>query len=677
MLLFAFVAAGYSAFACALGWRYEHRLMQRSGYVSAFASVGALSVLILILIRALSLSDFSFAYVSQYSSRTLPWHYAISALWVGQAGSLLLWSWFLGVVALLYRFWPRKQNDHTQDVAFAVLLTYLVFLMVIMIFGADPMEASLSIAQEGAGMSPSLQHPAMLIHPPVVFLGYAIWAVPFALAISALLTGQINRHWFEQARRWTLCAWTVLGMGILLGAKWAYEELGWGGYWGWDPVENGSLMPWLTGAAMIHCGLAWHNRGLLKKTTLLLAIITFALCNFAAFLTRSGVFGSLHEFSQSPIGWLFLLLMGMLAVFAVVLIPLRRKSLAADNQISNLSSREACVVIAAIGWLGLTLVVFLGTLAAPLSGILLAQKLTVGPAFYNYALMPVGIVLLLTTAVAPALRWGSPARPAKQKALWIAVAVAVLVIILAMVLGMRRLLAVAVTGSATFALVNFLSALYIDSLSATTARHWKKIFTVLIAHRRRYAGFAIHLGFVAIAVGITGSSLGTQRWESTMQRGDTVSWAGRSIHFAALDQQRYPDKLAIEAQLEISSAWRRPILLRPAQYLYLLQNQWASKVAIDSSLSGDFYVILDSGRGEDQIHVTFVENPLMCWIWWGGTLIGLSTLVALWPVRFKNAFYVSSNRILRTEIHEPIVGAPPPHVYPLPQNTTIRDSNSH
>ena len=331
-LLFAFVSASYAAFASVVGWRFDHRLIRRSGHVSAFASVGAISILMLILIHALAHSDFRFAYVVQNSNRTLPWYYSISALWVGQAGSLLLWSWFLGVVALLYRFWPRKQTDLSQDLTFGVLLTYLGFLAAVMVLAADPMEPSLSIPREGLGMSPLLQHPAMLVHPPVIFLGYAIWSVPFALALSALLTGRIDRRWFDQARPWALCAWTILGLGILLGAKWAYDELGWGGYWNWDPVENASLMPWLTGTALIHCGLAWHHRGLLKKATLLLAIVTFALCNFAAFLTRSGLFGSLHEFSQSPIGWMFLLLMGIIAIMATVLIPLHRKSLAAENR---------------------------------------------------------------------------------------------------------------------------------------------------------------------------------------------------------------------------------------------------------------------------------------------------------------------------------------------------------
>jgi cytochrome c-type biogenesis protein CcmF len=660
-LLFAFVAAGYSAFACLMGWRFEHRLMRRSGYVSGFASVCALSIVMLILIGALARSDFRFAYVVQNCNRTLPWYYAISALWVGQAGSLLLWSWFLGIVALLYRFSPRKQIDHSQDLTFGVLLAYLCFLTAVMVFAADPMEPSLSIPQEGLGLSPLLQHPAMLIHPPVIFLGYAIWAIPFAMALSALLTGRVDRHWFDRTRRWALCAWTILGLGILLGAKWAYDELGWGGYWSWDPVENASLMPWLTGTALIHCGLAWHYRGLLKRATLLLAVITFALCNFAAFLTRSGVFGGLHEFNQSPIGWLFLFLMGMIAIIVAVLIPLRRKLLAAENQISGFFSRESFVTIATIGWLGLAIVVFIGTTAIPLSGMFFTHTITVGPAFYNYALMPVGFVLLLTTAAAPALRWGATVKPAQWKALCIALVNAVLTALVAATLGVVHPLTLAVAGLATFSLAVLLAAVFLDGTSVTGFSHWKKTFTVLRVHRRRYAGFAVHLGFVAIAVGVTASSLGARRWETTMQRGDNVEWAGRSIHFTALKQQQYPDKLVVRAQLDINSASRRSVTLFPAQHLHLLQNQWASEVAIDSSFSGDFYVILDSGRGEDQIHVTFVDNPLVGWIWWGGAFIGLSALVGLWPSSAANNLSALSSKAQKTEIHNPLAGTHPPH----------------
>ncbi|HEY4760315.1 MAG TPA: cytochrome c biogenesis protein CcsA, partial [Thermoguttaceae bacterium] len=366
MLLMAFVAAGYSAFACALGWRIDGRRMQYSGLGAAIVSVCALSAMIVILAHALAVKDFSFSYVAQYSSRTLPWHYSLSALWVGQSGSLLLWSWFLGIVTLIYRFFPGKAESSLRDLTFSILMSYLAFLTAVMVFGADPMEPSLSPTGEGAGLSPLLQHPAMLAHPPIVFLGYAIWAVPFALALSALLTGRVSRDWVQQARTWSLSAWVVLGIGILVGAKWAYDELGWGGYWGWDPVENGSLMPWLTGTALIHCGLAWQYRGLFKKATLLLAIVTFALCNFATFLTRSGIFGSVHEFSKSPIGWLFLALMALLVFVAAYGVPLRRKQLCGDSRISSIWTREAFVAISTVALLALTVVVFLGTLTVPL-----------------------------------------------------------------------------------------------------------------------------------------------------------------------------------------------------------------------------------------------------------------------------------------------------------------------
>jgi cytochrome c-type biogenesis protein CcmF len=238
----------------------------------------------------------------------------------------------------------------------------------------------------------------------------------------------------------------------------------------------------------------------------------------------------------------------------------------------------------------------------------------------------------------------------------------------------RRPLVLAVTGSATFALEVFLAALFLDGTSVTAFSRWKKVFTVLRIHRRRYAGFAIHLGFVAIAVGVTASSLCTRRWETTMRRGDTVAWAGRTIRFTALKQQQYPDKLVVKAQLDISTASRRSVTLFPAQHLYLLQNQWSSKVAIDSSLSGDFYVILDSGRGEDQIHVTFIDNPLMCWIWWGGALVGLSSLVGLWPFRAVNNLSASSSDAQITEIHNPVIGMPTPHASLHRRNPAFHNS---
>ncbi|MDP6718237.1 MAG: cytochrome c biogenesis protein CcsA, partial [Pirellulaceae bacterium] len=313
-LLTAFVSSGFAASVFVVSaWR-DNYLLRRAANIAAIGAFVSLSFVVVILAWALYYKDFTFDYVAQYSSKLLPWQYSLSALWVGQAGSLLLWSWFVAVLAVMLRWWRGRGVEPLRIPASGVLMGYVCFLAVIMVFAADPMAASVAAPREGIGLSPLLQHPAMLIHPPIVFLGYSLWTVPFAVTIAALLTNRLDLNWLHFARPWALLAWAVLGIGILLGAEWAYEELGWGGYWAWDPVENGSLLPWLTGTAFIHGLMAWQHRQMLKKTCVVLACVTFGLCNFATFLTRSGVFSSLHAFSQSPIGWLFLAMM-----FAVAL----------------------------------------------------------------------------------------------------------------------------------------------------------------------------------------------------------------------------------------------------------------------------------------------------------------------------------------------------------------------
>ncbi len=605
-----------------------------SGHASALVSLLALTILILILGHALVVKDFRFAYVAQYSSRLLPWYYSLSALWVGQSGSLLVWSWLLGVVAVVYRFWPYRRANSTSDITFAILLTYLAFLAAMMVFGADPMQSSFLTPQEGAGLSPQLQHPAMLMHPPLVFLGYAIWAVPFALALSGLVTGRIDRDWVRQSRSWSLSAWAVLGLGILLGAQWAYEELGWGGYWGWDPVENSSLLPWLTGTALIHCGLAWQYRGIIKKGHAFvgrghLHVLQFCRVSNA----EREFFGSLHEFSQSPIGWLFLLLMAVPTCVAAVIIPMRRKLLSADSRISSIWTREAFALISIAALLCLTVIVFLGTLAVPLSGIILPRRFVLGTEFYNHALIPLGLIIIAATAIAPALRWGSVPKAGERKMLFIAIALSTAMAILAVLLGLRGPLLVAVAWTAALAAVVFAGRIFLDYKTENASKTRIRAFKILGTHRRRYAGFVIHLGFICIAVGVSASSLATQRLEATMQRGESVDWAGRSIRFVEIHERHLPDRVEVAARLEVTDGSQRSVTLLPAQHLYLLQNQWAAKVAIDSSWSGDFYVILHSGMGEERINVTFVDNPLMCWIWIGGSIIGLGALAALWPAR--------------------------------------------
>jgi cytochrome c-type biogenesis protein CcmF len=435
----------------------------------------------------------------------------------------------------------------------------------------------------------------------------------------------------------------TLGVGILVGAVWAYEELGWGGYWGWDPVENGSLIPWLTGTALIHAMLVWQYRGGLKKTALGLCVATFGLCNFATFLTRSGIFGGLHEFSRSPIGWMFLAGMSAMSVAGVCLVILRRRELAGDRPIASLWSREAFVLVSAIALVLLAVITFAGTTLVPVSNGLFGRKVTVGASFYNGALVPIGLLLLATTASAPLLRWSAAPSPTQRRTLMLGVALGAMVAAYAGWLGVRHPIAIGVTWLTVTAVAAFVGALLLDlrqQRSASVPIGWLK---TLASHRRRYAGSVAHLGFVCLAVGVTGSSLGTRRCEVAMKPGETVTWAGRSIRFAGLAQQRFADKLVVEGRLEIARDGRSPVVLHPAQHWHMLTNQWTAEVAIDSTWTGDFYTILHSGRGEDQASLSFVENPLMRWLWLSGVLAGIGVLIGLWPARRRAALAANAD----------------------------------
>jgi cytochrome c-type biogenesis protein CcmF len=512
-----------------------------------------------------------------------------------------------------------------------VVLAYLAFLIAVLVFAADPMEPSLHPASEGLGLSPLLQHPSMLIHPPVVFFAYAAWTIPFALAIAAMVQGRLDAAWTQMARPWALLGWCLLGAGLLLGAHWAYQELGWGGYWGWDPVENGSLVPWLTGTALIHCLMAWRYRDRLKKSAMALAILTFGLCNFATFLTRSGVFSSVHAFSESPIGWMFLGLMGLLLVGGAALMYLRREGLMAQRTPSGWLARETLITVSTFLLILLTLVVTAGTLVVPVSTQFVGRTIQVGAPFYNNVLAPIGVALLALTAAVPLLRWGGGPGLRQQRALGISLAVSAAAVTTAAVLGVRSLLLLAVIGLAALTGASLAAALLLDARRREAGRLVIGLLRALRDNRRQYAGYVVHLGFMAVAIGITGSSLGTQRHDAVMNEGDTLRWAGREIRYVQLVQRETPDKLIAEAVLHVSRDGGSPATLRPARHLHLLQNEWTSEVAIHSTWRGDFYTILNAGLGEGQVALTLVDNPLVPWIWFGGLICLAGALTAMWP----------------------------------------------
>jgi cytochrome c-type biogenesis protein CcmF len=630
-LLASFVGSGYAAFSGLASADARFARLARGSTLAAMVSFVALTMTLAILAWALVAKDFGFEYVAHYTSRLLPWHYSLSALWVGQAGSLLLWTWLLVVLSLVFGM-SAQNAGRLEIVASGMLWANVFFLTAVMVFAADPMKASLSPRAEGLGLSPLLQHPSMLIHPPVVFLAYAAWAVPFALAAAALITGELDSRWLALARPWAVIAWTILGAGLLLGAHWAYQELGWGGYWGWDPVENGSLIPWLTGTALVHALMAWRHRGCLKKTAIALAVVTLGLCNFATFLTRSGIFSSVHAFSQSPIGWMFLAWMVVLLGGGGALLVYRRRQLTADRPLTSIASREALIFISTCLLVLLTVVVLVGTLYVPLSTLVAGRMIQIGPAFYNNVFMPIGILLLTLTAIVPLVRWGAPPRKIELQALLFCFLGSGLAIALACVLGLRHPAALAVTGIAALAVCTFLAGLLLQIRPYPFAA---SAWDIVARRRRQYAGYFIHLALVCVAVGITGSSLGTRRHDIDLDEGDAIEWAGRRIEYKGLVQREDSDKLIAEVDLHVSRANNPLIVLKPARHFHLIQQQWTTEVAIHSSWTSDFYTILHAGLGEGRVALTFIENPLMRWLWLGGWLAAAGAAVAAWPSRVE------------------------------------------
>ena len=627
-LLVAMVGSGYACFACLLGAWSEHAGLARSGRYAAALAMAALTTTASVLTWALLTGDQRLAYVARYSSPDLPRHYALAAFWVGQAGSLLLWAWLAGMAMLLLQISLRRRQSPLSDPALGILAGYLCFLVVLMTFGADPMKLASPAAAPGPGLVPELRHPAMLLHPPVIFLSYATWAVPFALALAALLTGRLDAEWLRRARPWTLFSWATLGIGILLGAEWAYEELGWGGYWNWDPVENGSLLPWLAGTALIHTSIVWQRRASLKKTTAWLAIMAFSLCVFATFLTRSAVFGGLHTFNRSPLGWMFLWMLLVMLGGSAALVFWRREMLKPEHRLGGILSRETLIALSTVAILLLAAAVLIGTIAGSVAQAVLGWSLAIDRNFYDPVAAVVGIVTLAGAALAPLTRWGGPPGAGQLRALVLSAAIAMITTLVAV--GLRIQNPVALVAAFFTALLMAVLVSCLIAESRNRPGRWS-ILRTLCERRRFYAGCLVHVGYACLIVGITGSSLGTQQVDVDLTRGEPMTWAGRSLRFVELTRREHAGVTVVEAHVELAEPGKPTVALQPAQKLYADADRWRGEVAVLSTWRSDFYVVLHGGEGSDKIHLTLRENPLMRWMWLSGWLMGVGTLIAIWP----------------------------------------------
>ncbi len=635
------VTLGLSAYALVAGVMAAHlgrRRLAQSAQNALIAAFFTTVIAALVLLAALVRHDFSFAYVARTTSEALPTGYTISAFWGGQEGSLLLWLLILtgfGAAAVrLNRSWARDLIVWVVPV-FGAVAVFFSFLVVAV---ASPFATQVAPA-DGAGMTPSLQNPYMLAHPPMLYLGYVGLTVPFAFALGALLSGRLDERWLIATRRWTLFAWTALGIGQLLGAHWAYVEVGWGGYYAWDPVENAALMPWLAATAFLHSVMIQEKRGMLRVWNVLLVILAFSLSLFGTFLTRSGVVNSIHSFTQSSIGPWFLAFIGVTVAGSLTLVFWRLPRLRSPTKLESPISREAAFLYNNLLLLALCLAILWGVVYPMLSEAIRGEAVVLGRSYYDFFLRAFGLPLLLLMGIGPLIAW----RRASLRSLlttfrWPTfVALATGAVLLALGAGSSVPGLIAYTFSAFVG-----STIVVEFARGTRARKalgaasWPGAFSSLVArNRRRYGGYVVHASIVLLAIGVAGSSAFDSVAEAKLAQGESLAIGGYTLVYRSLDERQSANATEIRATLGIRRGGDDLGTLEAGKNAYTIEQQVSNEVGIRSDkLTGeDLFVIAEQIDPDGSVYFRVFVKPLVNLIWLAGLVFLLGSLITLWPDR--------------------------------------------
>ena len=629
--LYALIAG---AAAAHLGRRRLAHSAQNALTLSFFTTAVAAGVLFSALLR----NDFSFTYVARTTSEALPTAYTISAFWGGQEGSLLLWLLLLtGFGAAAVRMSRRWARDLTAWVVpvFAAVGTFFSLLVVAV---ASPFGTQVA-PPDGAGMTPSLQNPYMLAHPPLLYLGYVGLTVPFAFAIGALLSGRLDERWLIATRRWTLFAWAALGIGQLLGAHWAYVEVGWGGYYAWDPVENAALMPWLAATAFLHSVMIQEKRGMLRIWNVLLVLLAFALALFGTFLTRSGVVNSIHSFTQSSIGGWFLAFIVLVVAFSLALVFYRLPLLRSPTKLESPISREAAFLYNNLLLLALCLAILWGVVYPMLSEAVRGEQVVLGRSYYDFFLRAFGLPLLLLMGIGPLIAW----RRASLRSLvttfrWPTfVALGTGVVLLLLGAGSS------VPGLVTYTFSAFVATTIVMEFARGTrarkalgATSWPGAFSSLISrNRRRYGGYVVHAAVVLLAIGIAGSSAFDSVAEAKLARGESMTIGDYTLAYRSLDERAGANATEIRATLDIRRGDRNLGTLEAGKNAYTIEDQVSNEVGIrsDPLTAEDLFVIAEQIDPDGSVYFRVFVKPLVNLIWIAGAVFLLGSVITLWPDR--------------------------------------------
>src|SRR5215470_14463693 len=619
LTLYALIAGAHAAY-------HGRRRLARSAQNALVASFVSTAVAALVLLSALLRNDFSFAYVARTTSIALPTPYTISAFWGGQEGSLLLWLLVLtgfGAAAVsLNRAWARDLIVWVVPV-FAAVATFFAFLVVAV---ASPFVTQ-PAPPDGAGMTPSLQNPYMLAHPPLLYLGYVGLTVPFAFAMGALLSGRTDERWIVATRRWTLAAWTFLGVGQLIGAHWAYVEIGWGGYYAWDPVENAALMPWLAATAFLHSVMIQEKRGMLKVWNMILVALAFNLSLFGTFLTRSGVLNSIHSFAKSSIGGWFLGFLALMIVFSAVLIRWRLPLLRTKTKLESLVSREATFLYNNLLLVALCLTILWGVLYPILSQALRGNERSVSGPYYDFFLHTFGLPLLLLMGIGPLVAWRRASFRSLGKTFVIPFTVAVVTGVVLLALGFGS----SWPGLLTYTFSAFVAAsIVLEFVRGRAAAGG--IFRLIARNRRRYGGYIVHAAVVLLAIGIAGSSAYQTQRERVLRPGQSIEAAGYTLTYTGLRGVKGSDYDGYRTVIAVSGHGER-FQLNPGVNNYFIEGP-ANEASIyhDPRSLGDVFTKASlAGKHTTNIDLEVFVKPLVNLIWVAGFVFVAGALIAMWP----------------------------------------------
>jgi cytochrome c-type biogenesis protein CcmF len=633
------VALGLVVYA-ALGGAYAARMRRRRLALSAqnalIAAFGATAVASVVLVAALWRRDFGFVYVAERSSRELPTPYALSAFWGGQEGSLLLWLLVLTGFSAAAVAWGRRTGRDLLAWVVPLLGGVATFFALLLVAVASPF-ATQPAPADGAGMVPSLQNPYMLAHPPMLYLGYVGLTIPWAFAMGSLLSGRTDERWIVATRRWTLGAWAFLGVGQLLGAHWAYEEVGWGGYYAWDPVENAALMPWLAATAYLHSVMIQEKRGMLKLWNVTLVTLAFALSLFGTFLTRSGVLTSIHSFTQSSIGAWFLGFIVVVVAFSIGLILWRLDLLRSRTRLESLVSREATFLYNNLLLVALCLTVLWGVVFPLVSEAVRGTTLTIGPPYFNFFLRVFGLPLLLLMGIGPLVAWRRASLRSLGRAFAWPFGVSLLVGAALLALGAGS----SIPGLLAYTFSAFVLASIVLEFGRGTrarkalgARTWPGAFSSLVAqNRRRYGGYVVHASIVLLAIGIAGSSAYQTVREVEARPGQAFAVGDYTLGYRTLERRQAANATETRAVLAVERNGRDLGTIEAGKNRYPVEQEVSNEVAIRSDLvtGEDLFVIADQIDPDGTVYFKVFVKPLVNLIWAAGLVFVLGSVIAMWP----------------------------------------------